>query len=1019
MKGLCTQLSRIQVVHAVIHLATECCHTIMAQFQGLAFVCNRGIGISRVAISNIHRVPLRPGKAVRCIIAAIQRFIAGISMLHCQPAADAETAAQRQRAAVVQLTIQRITIAHQGVVPCQRGGHRTAADTQRSAGNRAGQRAAGQVDAARRSGHFRICGHRQSTTRLRNRHSSIIPLIDGFLVDGRSCSAIIPGQQVFAPGDAAACGGVAVAAQQQIDATVLHCCSTCNIKCAAVENLHRMRFSFQEAAGAAVVVHINAGGIRCVQLQGRSIETAAHYHIPAHIQDCTHQVVLTSDTAARDGSCSQRAFLQSQVCVGQGTIQHTAIQHHGSTRSGNGLAHRIYGQRTLLHGDACERIACIGYNVAHAGTVSAAVEQVVRVIYLPAAAGGTVSSQHQLSGGSTVCYGHAAVYGAARPARQLHAFQCRLAEPARAAVAVHIYMCSVFRIQGECICLDAASEHQRAVVDNHAAEGVVAARQRVAAAQGGCHRTAADTQCGAGNRAGQRAAGQVDATRRSGHFRISGHRQCTTCLRNRHSSIIPLIDGFLVDGRSCSAIIPGQQVFAPGDAAACGGVAVAAQQQIDATVLHCCSTCNIKCAAVENLHRMRFSFQEAAGAAVVVHINAGGICADQMQQRSIETAAHANGAADTQNRTKSIINTDYCTVRDGSRAQRAVLQSQGCVGQGAIQHTAIQHHGSTRSGNRFAHRIHSQRTLLHGDACERIACIRNDFADTGAVSAAVEQVVRVIYLPAAAGGTVSSQHQLSGGSTVCYGHAAIYRGAGTTGQLHRHQRRLRETTGSAVTVHIHESRQSFLNQRKGICLDIAAEHQRAVVRNHCIQREIADTFQRIAAVESSRNATTRSLDVHAAHAAAQANLAAICQQNNTIFCRKKSPGIGIHREHAALHLDACQLCSGCILDSLHICHSGAGQQVFIMVNHTTADSAAIAAQNQGVCCGIMADFSARIHRGTAVDNLHPFECILRKTAGTAVAIHVHTGGSFCVQCPRGMNLAADTQRATVADSPTE
>ena len=183
---------------------------------------------------------------------------------------------------------------------------------------------------------------------------------------------------------------------------------------------------------------------------------------------------------------------------------------------------------------------------------------------------------------------------------------------------------------------------------------------------------------------------------------------------------------------------------------------------------------------------------------------------------------------------------------------------------------------------------------------------------------------------------------------MCYGHAAIYRGASTTGQLHRHQRRLRETTGSAVTVHIHESRRSFLNQRKGICLDIAAEHQRAVVRNHCIQREIADTFQRIAAVESSRNATTRSLDVHAAHAAAQANLAAICQQNNTIFSRKKSPGIGIHREHAALHLDACQLCPGCILDSLHICHSGAGQQVFIIMHNTTADSAAIAAQHQGV-----------------------------------------------------------------------
>ena len=576
-------------------------------------------------------------------------------------------------------------------------------------------------------------------------------------------------------------------------------------------------------------------------------------------------------------------------------------------------------------------------------------------------------------------------------------------------------------VVGQCpkLCyIQRPADVKQTIVIKHIVE-LVRPAQRVGSTQSRSQLTACDTQRCAADAAAQFAGSQFDATRRSGHFRISGHRQCTTCLRNRHSSIIPVIDGFLVNGRSCSTILPSQQVFAPGDAAACGGVAVAAQQQVDAAVLHCCSTCNIKHAAVENLHGMRLSFQEAAGAAVVVHINAGGICADQMQQRSIETAAHANGAADIQNRTKSIINTGHCTARDGSRAQRAVLQSQVCVGQGAIQHTAIQHHGSTRSGNVLAHRIHSQRTLLHGDACERIACIGYDVAHAGTVVLAIEQVIRVINHTTISGLAILTQHQGLSGILVRKGHAAINRGAGTARQLNRHLRRLREAALAAVAVHIHESRRSFLNQRKGISLDIATKHQCTVVRNHGIECKVADTFQRVAAGESSRNTATRGLDIHPAHAAAGANRTAGLQHNDTIGRFQQSRCIGIHRQRTTLHLDACQLRACGIHDALHICHSGVGQQVFIMVNHTTAGGAAIAAQHQGVCCGIVADFSARIHRGTAVDNLHPFERILRKTAGTAVAIHVHTGGSFCVQCPRGMNLTADTQRATVADSPTE
>ena len=86
-----------------------------------------------------------------------------------------------------------------------------------------------------------------------------------------------------------------------------------------------------------------------------------------------------------------------------------------------------------------------------------------------------------------------------------------------------------------------------------------------------------------------------------------------------------------------------------------------------------------------------------------------------------------------------------------------------------------------------------------------------------------------------------------------------------------------------------------------------------------------------------------------------------------------------------------------------------------MMNLTTAGRKAITAQHQSAGSRCMRYRSPGIHRSAAIDNLHPLESIFLKAAGAAGAIHIHTGGHFCVQYPRGMNLATDTQRAAIAD----
>ena len=146
MNGLCAQLTRVQIVHGVIHLAAPRCHAVGAQFQRLAIVSNRGIGISRNTISNVHSIPLRPCKAVRCIIAATQRFITGSRMLYCQARANGKRTAQGQHTSVGQLIIQRITIAYQRVVSIQRGDKRTGRNINSATADAAAQHTGCQID---------------------------------------------------------------------------------------------------------------------------------------------------------------------------------------------------------------------------------------------------------------------------------------------------------------------------------------------------------------------------------------------------------------------------------------------------------------------------------------------------------------------------------------------------------------------------------------------------------------------------------------------------------------------------------------------------------------------------------------------------------------------------------------------------------------------------------------------------------------------------------------------------------
>ena len=85
------------------------------------------------------------------------------------------------------------------------------------------------------------------------------------------------------------------------------------------------------------------------------------------------------------------------------------------------------------------------------------------------------------------------------------------------------------------------------------------------------------------------------------------------------------------------------------------------------------------------------------------------------------------------------------------------------------------------------------------------------------------------------------------------------------------------------------------------------------------------------------------------------------------------------------------------------------------MNLTTADSTAITTQHQSAGSRCMRYHSPGIHRGAAIDNLHPFESIFLKAAGSTVAVHIHTGCRHHIQVTLSFNRAADAQCTAIAD----
>ena len=279
--------------------------------------------------------------------------------------------------------------------------------------------------------------------------------------------------------------------------------------------------------------------------------------------------------------------------------------------------------------------------------------------------------------------------------------------------------------------------------------------------------------------------------------------------------------------------------------------------------------------------------------------------------------------------------------------------------------------------------------------------------------------MRIIHRAAIAGLAILTQHQGISGILVRKGHAAVYRAARSAGQLHRHQRRSGKAARSAGSVHINQCSRTLRHKIQSIRLDAAAEHQRTVVSNHGIERKVADTFQRVAAGERGRNTATRGLDIHPVHGAAGANHTTAPQHDDTIPRVQQAFRIRPHRQRTSGHVDFGQFAPRRILDCLHISHTGSGQQVCIMMDLTTTGRSTITTQHQGTGSRCMRYRSPGIHRSAAIDNLHPFERILGKTARATVAVHIHTGSGHGIQITLGLNITADAQRAAIADGLTQ
>ena len=66
---------------------------------------------------------------------------------------------------------------------------------------------------------------------------------------------------------------------------MFHFCSISNGENPAIYQLHHICISLIETAGSALIININACCMRCIQLQGRGIETTADAHIPVQVQN--------------------------------------------------------------------------------------------------------------------------------------------------------------------------------------------------------------------------------------------------------------------------------------------------------------------------------------------------------------------------------------------------------------------------------------------------------------------------------------------------------------------------------------------------------------------------------------------------------------------------------------------------------------------------------------------------------------------------------------------------------------
>ena len=486
MNGLCAQLTRVQIVHGVIHLAAPRRHAVGAQFQRLTIVSNRGIGISRNTISNVHSIPLRPRKAVRGIITSIQRFIPGCRMLHLQPGANGKATAQRQCAGIVQLAVQRITGTHQGIVSAQSGRECTLGGIDDSSADAAAQHHIRiQIDDAGGGGQGIGCNiHIQSTTVHGDSR------IGGILQHCPHIHGVCTRQQIIAEVCTAASRGIAIASQRQLQLAVLHLGVVRYFQRASVHHQHGIPIGLEETACAAVAVHINARGILRHQLQQRGVEATSYLHIAAHLQHLA-QSIIAADDATTGNTCIHGTARQRKGGIFHAAVQYAAIQHHGSACGGDGLAHRIHRQRTLLHRDTRERIPRISYDVTYLCTVRLSVQQIMRIIYLASSRCHTILAQHQRTSSILVRNGHAAINCAPRAGGKLHALYRRFEEPACTALSVHIDIRLRSLGKGKSIRIDAAADCQCAGVGNSAAECKTRYTfQRIAAGKG-CRYTAA------------------------------------------------------------------------------------------------------------------------------------------------------------------------------------------------------------------------------------------------------------------------------------------------------------------------------------------------------------------------------------------------------------------------------------------------------------------------------------------------------------------------------------------------